>query len=98
MTEARVADRRPAEKKRTGEKKPNFFARVWKKIKEIFSELKKVTWPTAGKTVKQTLVVLGVVIFFLAFIMAFDAGLGYLFELLTGVQAGGNLLPPGGGF
>ena len=34
------------------EQKPNIFARFWKKMKEVFSELKKVTWPTFGKRIK----------------------------------------------
>ena len=30
-------------------KKPNWFVRQGRKIKETFSELKRVTWPTFGK-------------------------------------------------
>ena len=40
------------------EKKPNFFVRMGKKLKETFSELKRVTWPTFPKVVKSTCVVL----------------------------------------
>ena len=36
------------------EKKPNIFVRMGRKIKEVFSELKKVTWPSFGKVVKAT--------------------------------------------
>ena len=46
-------------------KKPNVFVRMGKKIKEVFSELKKVTWPTFGKVIKQTFVVIGVVLVFM---------------------------------
>ena len=49
------------------------------KIKDMFSELKKVNLPTFGKVVKETGIVLVVVIIFLVIITAFDAG---LFELL----------------
>ena len=35
-------------------KKPGFFAKTWGKIKEIFSELKKVSWPNF-KTVVKTI-------------------------------------------
>lgn len=66
-----------------GEKKPNIFKRMGRKIKEVFSELKKVTWPTFGKTVRQTCVVLVVVIIFLVVIMGVDWGLGALLKLIT---------------
>jgi len=68
------------------EKKPGFFARVWKKIKEIFSELKKVTWPTLPRTVKQTGVVIGVTLFFVVVIGAFNALCLFLYTLVTGVD------------
>ena len=69
------------------EKKPNIFVRmgraIFKKTKEVISELKKVTWPTFPKVVKQTGVVLAVVMFFLVIIFLFDLGLGQLLKLLT---------------
>ncbi len=68
------------EKKKNG--KPNFFKRVGAKIKDVFSELKKVSWPTFGKVVKKTCVVLVVVLIFLVVITAFDFGLTELVKLL----------------
>lgn len=65
-------------------KKPNFFKRIWIKIKEVFSELKKVTWPSFGKVVKQTGVVLGVVAVFLVAITLMDLGLTAILDLLVG--------------
>ena len=53
------------------------------KIKGTFSELKKVTWPTFGKVVKQTLVVLSVTAVFLVVIMGIDQLLYLLYNLLT---------------
>lgn len=49
------------------------------KAKETVSELKKVSWPTFGKVVKQTLVVIGMVLFFTIVLFAIDQllGLGY---------------------
>ena len=70
---------------KTGEKKPNFFTKIGRKIKEVVSELKKVTWPTFGKVVKNTGVVIVVVLFFLIVIGAFDFGFTKLFELLTSI-------------
>lgn len=67
-------------------KKPNIFVRFGKKCKEVFSELKKVSWPTAGKVVKQTGVVLGVVFVFAVVITLIDLGLGELLKLLTSIS------------
>ncbi len=64
-------------------KKPNIFKRMGAKIKDVFSELKKVAWPSFGKVVKQTGVVLVVVIIFLVVISAFDYGLLNLLKLVS---------------
>ena len=63
-------------------KKPNFFKRIGMKIKDVFSELKKVSWPTFPKVVKQTGIVLVVVLLFLIVITAFDFGLLQLLNLV----------------
>ncbi len=63
--------------------KPGFFARLGGKIKDIFSELKKVSWPDFGKVVKKTGVVIVVVILFLIVITAFDTGLTELVRLFN---------------
>jgi preprotein translocase SecE subunit len=70
-------------KKTNKNKKPNFFKRVGSKIKDIFSELKKVSWPTFAKVLKQTGIVIAVVLLFLVVITAFDAGLLELLKLIT---------------
>ncbi len=75
--ETKKSDAKPKKSKKDG--KPGFFKRIGIKIKDVFSELKKVTWPTFPKVVKQTGVVLAVVLIFLVVITAFDFG---LFELL----------------
>ena len=62
-------------------KKPGFFKKLGWKIKDVFSELKKVNWPTFGKVVKQTGIVLAVVLIFLVVIFAFDTGLLELLKL-----------------
>ncbi len=68
-------------KKKDG--KPGFFKRIGLKIKDVFSELKKVSWPKLPKIVKQTGVVLVVVIAFLIVITAFDYGLMNLLGLVS---------------
>ena len=68
-------------KKKSG--KPGFFKRIGLKIKDVFSELKKVSWPSFSKIVKKTGVVLVVVLAFLVVITAFDSGLMKLLELIA---------------
>ena len=64
-------------------KKPGFFAKIGAKCKDVFSELKKVSWPSFGKVVKQTGIVLAVVLVFLVVITAFDFGLSELLNLIS---------------
>ena len=66
-------------------KKENFFVRIGKKLKEVFSELKKVSWPSFDKVVKQTAIGLGVVLMFMIVITLMDLGLGALLQLLTSI-------------
>ncbi len=66
-------------------KKPNIFVTIGKKLKEVFSEIKKVSWPEFSKVVKQTSIVIGVVLAFLVVLMLMDFGLSYLLDLLTGI-------------
>lgn len=79
-------DKNLVEKKTENKKKsnkPNFFKRIWIKIKEVVSELKKVTWPSFGKVVKQTGVVIAVVAVFLVAITLMDWGLSAVLDLLV---------------
>jgi len=64
-------------------KKDGFFSKLGGKLKDIFSELKKVSWPSFSKVVKQTGVVLVVVLAFLIVITAFDTGLNQLLKLIS---------------
>ena len=72
-------------KAKTAAKKPNIFVRMGRKIKEVFSELKKVTWPSFGKVVKSTGVVITVVVIFLVVFTAINFGLSSLLELITSI-------------
>ena len=81
--ETRKEDKKPA-KKVNKNKRPNLFKRIGAKIKDIFSELKKVSWPTFGKVIKETGIVLAVVLVFLVVITAFDVGLDAVLKLITG--------------
>ena len=64
-------------------KKPNWFKRVGAKIKETFSELKRVTWPKFTTVLKTTGVVLVIVAAFLLIVTGVDLGLMKLLGLLT---------------
>ncbi len=86
-----AAKQQPA-KKTNKNKKPNIFVRMGRKIKEIYSELKKVTWPSFKTVLKQLGCVLVTVILVLAVIMLMDLGLQKLLELAQGKNASGALV------
>ncbi len=67
--------------------KPNIFVRMGKKLKDTFSELKRVTWPTFPKVVRGTCVVLVVVVTFTLIITGINVGLQALLDLITGIGA-----------
>ena len=68
---------------KTKNKKPSWFRRVGAKIKETFSELKRVTWPKFSDVVKTTGVVLVIVAAFLVVITGIELGLSKLLELIS---------------
>ncbi len=70
------ATKKPAKK----EKKQNALV---KGTKGTISELKKVTWPTFGKVVKTTSIVIGVVVLCTLVLFALDRGLSFLYDLLV---------------
>ena len=64
-------------------KKPSLFRRIGAKLKETFSELKRVTWPKFTTVLKTTGVVLVIVVAFLAVVTGVDALLGWLLGLIS---------------
>ena len=68
---------------KTKNKKPSWFRRVGAKIKETFSELKRVSWPKFSTVLKTTGVVLVIVAAFLAVVTLVDWGLFSLLDLLS---------------
>ena len=72
-------------KAKTAVKKPNIFVRMGRKIKEVFSELKKVTWPTFGKVMKATGTVILIVVLFLIVITAVNYGRSELLQQIPGL-------------
>ena len=72
-----------AKKAKKKDGKPGFFKRIGLKFRDVFSELKRVSWPTFPKVVKKTGVVLVVVLAFLVIITTFDTGLLELLKLVS---------------
>jgi len=68
---------------KTKNKKPNWFRRAWSKIRETFSELKRVTWPKFPTVLKTTGVVLVIVAAFLAVVTGVDWVLSQLLGLIS---------------
>ena len=70
-------------KKKDKNKKPNMFVRMGRKIKETFSELKRVSWPSFGKALKSTGIVLVIVLIFLVIVTGVNIGFTELLEYVT---------------
>ena len=86
LTKEEIKEEQKAEKeKRKTKAKTNKKERdsMFKKLRDVGLELKKVRWPTLGKTVRQTGVVLGVVLCFALVVFGIDQGLSQLYKLLT---------------
>lgn len=71
-------------------KKPNIFVRMGRKLKETFSELKRVTWPTFPKVIKGTCVVLVVVMVFTVIVTGINYGLQELLKVITNIKGFGE--------
>ena len=76
-----------ANQKNQDVKKPNIFVRMGRRLKETFSELKRVSWPTFPKVIKGTGVVLVVVLVFLVVVTGINSGLEALLKLITSIGA-----------
>lgn len=75
-SKANVDKKAKHSKKKNDKPKRNFG-------KEIFSELKKVNWPTFKKTCKQTGTVLVVVGVFMLAILGIDSLVSWILQLIT---------------
>jgi len=73
-------------KKNADEKKPNVFARAWNSIvgffRDIIREIKKIVWPSAKTTFRNTGIVLLVMLVAGLVIFGVDTGLHSLFGLV----------------
>ncbi len=76
-----------ANQKNQDVKKPNIFVRMGRRLKETFSELKRVSWPTFPKVLRGTCVVLVVVLVFTVVVTGINYGLQELLKLITSIGA-----------
>lgn len=72
---ARMGDA-PAKRDSAGHK-AGFFARAGQFIKDVRSEMKRVSWPSMEDVRNTTIIVLANVIFFAAFLFLVDRGWAY---------------------
>ena len=72
-------------KAKTAVKKPNVFVRIGRKFKEVFSELKKVTWPTKEKLMHNSFVIIVFIAIVTVVLSVLDFGFAKLFELMTNI-------------
>ena len=79
-----------AQKNDNKAQKPNIFVRMGRRLKETFSELKRVTWPTFPKVIKGTCVVLVVVAIFTVVVTAINYGLQELLKVITSINGLGE--------
>jgi len=75
-----IAKEKALKKKKEADEKSGKLT-MGQRIKETGSELKKISWPTFGQTMKKTGVVIAVVLFFAVVLFAFD----YVLSLLQGL-------------
>jgi preprotein translocase subunit SecE len=77
----KTEEQKPAKSEKKKEKKPGFFAKAKKFLKELKSEISKIVWPTPKQVLNNTLVVIAVVLLSAVFIGLVDA----LFKFLAGL-------------
>ena len=81
--QAELKQKRKEKRKERKKERGSFWGRLYTRTKDMFLELRKVTWPTPSMTAKKTGVVIGVVIVFSIVLFAINMGLTALFDLLT---------------
>ncbi len=75
------------------DKKPNLFQRLGKFFREVFGELKKVTWPTGKELVSYTATVLVFILIVAVLIGVLDFGFGEGFKALGTLDLGAGSTP-----
>jgi preprotein translocase SecE subunit len=75
------------------EKKPNILQRLGKFFREVYGELKKVTWPTPKELISYTATVLAFIFLIAVMIGVLDFGFGKGFTALGTVDFGAANTP-----
>ena len=78
------ADTNKSAKPSAGNRFTNFFKGIGKSFKNMYHELKKVTWPTKKELLNYSVVVFVFMIVMGVIIGVFDLGAGALIRLITG--------------
>ena len=80
----RKAEKTKPTKKADRNEKPGIFRRAINFLKDVKTELKKVTWLTPDELMKSTGVVAGIVAFFTLYTWIVDSGFGALAAMILG--------------
>lgn len=89
MTEKKAVakNKKPSFPVRFGRGFVRFFARIGNAFKNMWRELKKVTWPTREKLVNYSVIVMLFMLFMMVIIGLLDTGATNLVRLLIGTGA-----------
>ena len=82
MTEKKAANKKPNFFVRFGRGFVRFFAKIGNAFKNMWHELKKVTWPTREKLVNYTVIVVLFMLFMMVVIGLLDTGATQLVNLI----------------
>ncbi len=83
--QAKANEEKASKQSKTSKKKVNNAKPKRNRFKEIFSELKKVSWPTFKQTCKQTGTVLVVVAVFMLVVLGIDSLLSWIINLIVNI-------------
>ena len=82
------AKKQDVKKSNKKNKKPGFFAKIGAKCKDVFSELKKVSWPTKADLRTYSACVLLFVVVCSVLLAVMDLGVGEIIKVITKSEGG----------
>lgn len=65
-------------------KKPGFFARISRSVKDMAGEMKKVVWPSKKQTLNNSGIVIVFMVVMAIVVALLDLGMGKVLQLLFG--------------
>ena len=93
--DTKAADKKSAKNSKQDQKKPNFIKRFLAYLKNVRLEIKRTTWPTRNEVLRMSLIVIGALLFFGAFIFIMDWVMTKLVEFYSTFAVSST---PAGGF